>query len=273
VLAAHVSCAAWIEACGSAEQRQSALAELASGGKIGALVGDAAITATASGAGFTLGGTQALVANATTAGVFVVVARLDGKPAAFLLASDTPGLRVAPVARPLGWRGAGCGSVRLDGVTAPAGSRLAGGGERRAAAAARLSVAAVAVGLAQGALDRGAAYAKERVAFGKTLSQQQAVSLKLGEMALKTDAARHLVRHAARLLDAGEDLERESLVAKVAASECATYCGDEAIQIHGGYGYVREYHVERIYRDAKTCEVAAGTNESCRLLVSARVLS
>jgi alkylation response protein AidB-like acyl-CoA dehydrogenase len=127
--------------------------------------------------------------------------------------------------------------------------------------------------MAESAFELARRYSKERIAFGKPIAAQQAVGLKLAEMRSRIDAARHLAWHAARLDAQGADFNLESLTARVAATETATMCGDEAIQIHGGYGFTTEYVVERLYRDAKVSELVHLGNEQCRLDLTRRVLA
>jgi butyryl-CoA dehydrogenase len=132
----------------------------------------------------------------------------------------------------------------------------------------RIGIGALGVGCGQGALDRALVYARQRETFGKTIAEHQGVGFKLADMATQVEAARHLVYHAAMLKDAGLPYGREASMGKLFGSEVGTRCADEAIQIMGGYGYTREYEVERIYRDAKLNEIGEGTSEIQRLILS-----
>jgi alkylation response protein AidB-like acyl-CoA dehydrogenase len=132
----------------------------------------------------------------------------------------------------------------------------------------RISIGALALGIAQGALDKALQYAKERVQFGKPIIEQQAIAFKLAEMATQIEAARHLVYDAARRKMAGERVTLPSAYAKLFASEIAMQVTCEAIQIHGGYGYIRDYHVERYWRDAKLCTIGEGTSEIQKLVIA-----
>jgi alkylation response protein AidB-like acyl-CoA dehydrogenase len=136
----------------------------------------------------------------------------------------------------------------------------------------RISIGALSLGIAQGAYECAARYACEREAFGKTLADQQAVSFKLADMAVQIEAARHLVYHAARLKDTGEDFGTAAAIAKLHASETAMRVTYDAIQIYGGMGYSREYPVERMWRDAKLCTIGEGTSEIQRLIISRDVI-
>ena len=136
----------------------------------------------------------------------------------------------------------------------------------------RIGIAAQAVGIAQAALDAGLAYAKERRQFGKPIAEYQAIQWKLADMATEIDAARLLVRQAALLKDADRDYTRQASQAKLFASELATRAAGHAIQIHGGYGYIRDFGVERLYRDAKATELYEGTSEIQRLVIARQLL-
>jgi butyryl-CoA dehydrogenase len=131
----------------------------------------------------------------------------------------------------------------------------------------RISIGALALGIAQGALDKALAYAKTRIQFGVPIIEHQGIGFKLAEMAANIEAARHLVYNAARLKMAGKSHTKESAYAKLFASEIAMKATTDAIQIHGGYGYVREYHVERYWRDAKLCTIGEGTSEIQKLVI------
>jgi alkylation response protein AidB-like acyl-CoA dehydrogenase len=136
----------------------------------------------------------------------------------------------------------------------------------------RISIGALSLGIAQGAYDEALRYAKEREAFGKVLADQQAVAFKLADMEVQIAAARHLVYHSARLKDEGRAYGKEAAIAKLHASETAMKVTYDAIQIYGGYGYSREYPVERMWRDAKLCTIGEGTSEIQRLIIARDLL-
>jgi alkylation response protein AidB-like acyl-CoA dehydrogenase len=136
----------------------------------------------------------------------------------------------------------------------------------------RISIGALGLGIAQGAYDVALRYAQDREAFGKKLSEQQAVAFKLANMALDIEAARHLVYHAARIKDAEQPYSKEAAMAKLYSSEAAMRVTYDAIQIHGGYGFSREYPVERMWRDAKLCTIGEGTSEVQRMIIARSIL-
>lgn len=240
------------------------LAELASGAKLASWIGpDHGVRATGDGDSVSLDGRVALVTAATQADVFVIAAH--GAKGPVLCVLPRSAVQAAP-ARALGFRAAAPGAFELRAASA---SVIARGAEAeravgRAQVAACITAAAIATGMAGACLRHTTRHAGERIAFGKPLTAQQAVAHKLVEMRRKYESARHLTYHAARLLDAGEDARAAAFLAKIEAVEAAVLAADEGIQIHGGYGYVVEYHVERHYRDAKTLEVMDGGLESLR---------
>jgi alkylation response protein AidB-like acyl-CoA dehydrogenase len=136
----------------------------------------------------------------------------------------------------------------------------------------RITIGALAVGLGRGALEESRAYALERRTFGKPIAEHQAIAFMLADMATEVDAARLLVRRAATMCDAGTPFAKEASMAKLFASEAAMRATSNAIQIHGGYGYTREFPVERYFRDAKLCEIGEGTSEIQRLVISREIL-
>ncbi len=189
---------------------------------------------------------------------------------------DPPGLRIRSLAK-LGYRGLETCSVTLDAFRVPAGSLLGeeGAGFRQFMAAielGRVNIAARGVGLAQAALDASIRYAREREAFGRPIAEHQAIQLKLAQMATKVEAARQLTLHAARRKQAGGRADLEAGMAKLFASEVALECAEEAMRIHGGYGYSPEYVVERLYRDAPLLVIGEGTNEIQQLVIARRLL-
>lgn len=205
-----------------------------------------------------LNGSAALVTAATAAGILIVAA-VDAEGTPLLFAVEPAAARIEPVPA-LGFRASGPGSVTFDATRVPDASLLAKGDEARAALdraslSAWIGGGAIAIGLAEGSIEAARRHAAERVAFGKTLDKQQAVAHKLAESRRLTQAARHMVYHAARLADAGEDASQDARMAWLTAMEAAILASDEGVQIHGGYGYTVEYHVERFYRDAQTLKV------------------
>jgi len=212
--------------------------------------------------------------NADVAVVFAVTDKAAGKKgiSAFLVETATPGYVVARVEEKLGQRASDTAQIVFDNCRVPAANLLgrAGEGYRIALAnleAGRIGIAAQAVGMARAAFDAALAYAGERKSFGKPLAGHQAISFKLADMATQVEAARQLVWHAAALRDAGRPCLKEASMAKLFASEMAERVCSDAIQIHGGYGYVTDFPVERIYRDVRVCQIYEGTSEIQRLVI------
>lgn len=243
---------------------------LAGGETLAAFVGpDAGILATPSAGGFMLSGSAGLVSAATEAARLVVCAKdPEGVPIVFCI---DPALATIEPVPALGFRACAPGSVEFDPAIAIVPTdRIVARGEPARETLARVHVAgcigagALAVGLAEASRSIAVGHAKERVAFGKPLARQQAVGLKLADSMRAATAARHLVYHAARLVDAGQDGRAAANSARLSAVEAAVVSSDEAIQILGGYGFTVEYHVERHYRDAKTLEVMDADAESLR---------
>jgi butyryl-CoA dehydrogenase len=218
--------------------------------------------------------------NADVAVTFAVTDKAAGKKgiSAFLVETSTPGYVVARVEEKLGQRASDTAQIVFENCKVPAANLLGreGEGYRIALAnleAGRIGIASQAVGMARAAFDAALAYARERTSFGKTLVGHQAVSFMLADMATKIEAARQLVWHAAALRDAGEPCLKEASMAKLFASEMAERVCSHAIQIHGGYGYVTDFPVERIYRDVRVCQIYEGTSEIQRLVIGRALAS
>jgi alkylation response protein AidB-like acyl-CoA dehydrogenase len=190
---------------------------------------------------------------------------------------ETPGFSLEKGERKLGMRGSDWASLVFEDARIPLDNLLGPKGEgfrtfMQTLEGGRISIGALGLGIAQGAFDCARRYATEREAFGKKLSEQQAVAFKLANMALEIEAARHLVYHSARLKDAGEPYGTAAAMGKLYSSEVAMRVTYDAIQIHGGYGYSREYPVERMWRDAKLCTIGEGTSEIQRLIIARSIL-
>jgi alkylation response protein AidB-like acyl-CoA dehydrogenase len=231
---------------------------------------------------YVLNGAKVFITNANYAGTFVVTAITDpGRGtrgiSSFVIERDTPGFSVHAGDEKLGMRGSDWGELTFQDCKVPVANRLGAEGEgfanfMKTLDGGRIGIGALAVGLAQGAFERSVRFAQERTAFGKPIAAQQAVAFKLADMAVQVDAARLLVRRAALRRDAGRPFTREASVAKLFASEAAMKVTYDAIQVHGGYGFTCEYHVERMYRDAKLCTIGEGTSEIQRLVISRDIL-
>ena len=223
-----------------------------------------------------LNGTKNAVSCAAVADCFLVAARETGAGAdasnlgLWLVEKTAPGLTVDPHADTLGLRAAGLTGLRLDQVVVGPDNRL---GVRRMEElqrlldGARIAIGALAVGIAEAGLERALRYARERPQFVTSIVEHQSVQLRLADAAADTHAARLVVHEAARAYDAREPVARLAATAKLFATEAATRVCDHAIQVHGGYGYCTEYHVERSYRDAKMCEVAYGPSDLQRFVI------
>jgi butyryl-CoA dehydrogenase len=231
---------------------------------------------------YVLNGRKCFITNANYAGTFICTAVTEpGIGAkgisAFVVPRDTPGFSTEEGEIKLGMRGSDWASLVFEDARIPADHLLGPEGEgfktfMKTLEGGRISIGALALGLAQGAYDESLRYAREREAFGKPLAKQQAVAFKLADMAVQIDAARHMVYHAARLKDAERPYGKEASIAKLHASEVAMRVTYDAIQVHGGYGYSREYPVERMWRDAKLCTIGEGTSEVQRMIIARSIL-
>jgi alkylation response protein AidB-like acyl-CoA dehydrogenase len=276
-----------INAFGSDAQKARFLPQQARGERLGCFCltepqtgSDASAIATRAerrGDRYVLNGVKQFITTGANADVAVVFARTDkaaGKKgiSAFLVDTKSPGFVVARVEEKLGQRASDTAQIVFENCEVPADNLLGreGDGYRIALAnleGGRIGIAAQAVGMARAALDAALGYARERHAFGKPIDEHQAVNFRLADMATKIDVARQMVWHAAALRDAGEPCLKEASMAKLFASEMAEQVASDAIQIHGGYGYVADFPVERIYRDVRVCQIYEGTSDIQRLVI------
>jgi len=274
-------------AFGTDAQKAQYLRPLASGRKLGCFcltepqagsdAGAIATRAEARDGHYVLSGVKQFITsgrNADVAIVFAVTDRAAGKKgiSAFIVDTATPGFIVSRVEDKTGQRASDTAQITLDGCRVPAQNRLGteGAGYRIALAnleAGRIGIAAQAVGMARAAFDAALAYARERTSFGKPIIEHQAVNFRLADMATAIEAARALVLSAAVLRDAGQPCLKEASMAKLFASEMAERVCSDAIQIHGGYGYVTDFPVERIWRDVRVCQIYEGTSDIQRLVI------
>ncbi len=279
-------CAA-VETYGTAEQKNRFLKRLARGEMLGAFCltephagSDASSLRTKAvrdGDGWRISGVKQFITSGSIADVAMVFAVTD--PAAgkrgiscFLVTTDSAGWTVASIEKKLGQRSSDTCQILLEDVFVPADLMLGREGQGYKIALAnlesgRIGIAAQAVGMARAAFEAALAYAKEREAFGTAIINHQAVSFRLADMATQIEAARHLVHNAARLKDAGLPCLKEASMAKLFASEMAEKVCSQAIQIHGGYGYLQDFPVERIYRDVRVCQIYEGTSDVQRLVI------
>jgi hypothetical protein len=216
--------------------------------------------------------------HAAVAIVFAVSDRNAGKKgiSAFIVPTDTPGYIVARVEDKLGQKASDTAQIVLENCRVPAANMLGAEGEGYRIALAnleggRIGIAAQAVGMARAAFEHAREYAKQRESFGKPIIEHQAVSFRLADMATQIEVARQMVLHAATLRDAGRPCLKEASMAKLFASEMAERVCSDAIQIHGGYGYVADFPVERIYRDVRVCQIYEGASDIQRLVIGRAV--
>ena len=293
IVASHNSlCAAHIFNSGNEEQRKKYLPSLTSGQRLGAWAltepgsgSDAAALstrATLEDDGWVLNGEKQFTTQGSTAGIYVIMAAT--KPgqgrrgiSAFIFERETPGLKVGKVENKLGVRASDTAALHLDDLRVPKQNLL---GKLDGAfddvlwvlQGGRVGIAAMAVGIARGALEEATQYAKERKQFGKAIAEYEAIQWMLADMATEIDAARLLVHRAARLKDTGRPFRKAVAQAKLYAAEAAMRATTKAIQIHGGYGYLKDYPVERYFRDAKLCEIGEGTSEIQRMIIAREML-
>ncbi|MBL8899110.1 MAG: acyl-CoA dehydrogenase [Planctomycetes bacterium] len=292
-LAAHVSLGTYpIYAWGSEGLKRKYVPALASGEELGGYgltepgagsdSGGTKTTAVRKGDRYVLNGRKCFITNATYAKSLICTAVTDPSKgakgiSAFVVERAFPGFSIEKGEVKLGMRGSDWASLVFEDCEVPAENVVGPEGEgfktfMKTLDGGRISIGALALGIAQGAMDKAVAFANERVTFGKKLHEHQAVAFKLADMAVQVEAARHLVYHSARLKDAGRPFGRESAMAKLYASEAAMKVAYDAIQIYGGNGYSREYPVERYLRDAKLCTIGEGTSEIQRLVISRAML-
>jgi butyryl-CoA dehydrogenase len=227
---------------------------------------------------YVLDGTKQFITNGSSAGLAIVFAVTDpaaGKRgiSAFLVPTDSPGFKVARLEKKLGQNASDTAQILLDSCRVPAEALLGAEGEGQRIALAnleggRIGIAAQAIGLARAAYEAALAYARQRMAFGKPILEHQAVAFRLADMATKIEAARALTHAAARQRDEGQPSLRLAAMAKLQASEMAEEVASDAIQIHGGYGYLADSLVERIYRDVRVCKIYEGTSDIQRLIIA-----
>jgi alkylation response protein AidB-like acyl-CoA dehydrogenase len=285
-------CTGHLRHFGTAEQKRRWLPKLASGEALGAWAltetssgsdaGSMATRAVKQGDRWILNGTKMWITQGTVAGIYVVLAVTSpeegkGGISAFLVEPGTPGFKAVPIKGKMGMRSSDTAELVFEDCEIPAEHRLGPEGRGytdtlRILDRGRISIGALAVGLARGALEESRTYARERRAFGRPIADFQAIRFYLADMRTETDAARLLVQRAAFLADRGRPFTREASMAKVFAAEAAMRACNKAIQIHGGYGYTKEFPVERYLRDAKLCEIGEGTSEVQRMVIARELL-
>jgi len=275
-------------AWGTEDQKRRYLVPLARGEMLGAFcltephVGSEAsglrTSAARDGDDWVLNGVKQFITSGRNADVAIVMAVTDkaaGKRGigAFIVETATPGYVVARIEEKLGQHASDTAQIVFENCRVPARNLIGDEGTGYKIALSgleggRIGIAAQSVGMARAAYEAALKYAQERVAFGKAIFEHQAVQFKLADMAMQIEAARQLIHHAAQLKDAGEPCLKEAAMAKLFASEMAERVCSDAIQVHGGYGYVTDFPVERIYRDVRVCQIYEGTSDIQRILIA-----
>ncbi|MDG2265694.1 MAG: acyl-CoA dehydrogenase family protein [Candidatus Marinimicrobia bacterium] len=292
-VAAHTSLGTMpIVLAGTEEQKKKYVPKLASGEMLGAFgltepnagsdAGATKTTAVRNGNNYTVNGGKIFITNAGVAGLLSFTAQIieEGKNigiGAFVIPTDIDGLTISEPEKKMGWKASDTRQLFFNNMLIDESNMIAAPGEGfkiflKILTGGRISIAALAVGTAQGAYERALKYSTERKAFGKEINKFQSIGFKLSDMATQIEAAKLLTFHAAWKKDNGQDIIKEAAMAKLFASEAAMKITTDAIQIHGGYGYVKDYDVERYFRDAKILEIGEGTSEVQRLIILKQIL-
>jgi alkylation response protein AidB-like acyl-CoA dehydrogenase len=293
IVAAHTSlCSNHIYLAGNEAQKKKYIPKLATGEFIGAWgltepsagsdAGSARMTAAKARGGWVLNGSKTFITNGHYADVLVVIAVTDRTAhthglSAFVVEKDTKGFRPGKKENKLGLRASDTSELIFEDCFIPAENLLGQEGDgfvdaMRVLDGGRISIAALSLGMAQGAYESALKYSRQRKQFGKAISEFQAIQWKLADMATEIEAARLLTMRAASMKDAGMKTTLESSMAKLYASEVAVRCANEGVQIHGGYGFIKDYPAEKFYRDVKLCTIGEGTSEIQRMVIARQLL-
>jgi butyryl-CoA dehydrogenase len=293
IVSAHSSLGSWpILGTGTEEQKRRFLPKMATGAWLGCFAltepqagSDAAgqkTRAVRDGDSYIINGTKNFITNGPEAGIAIVFAMTDAAKgnhgiSAFIVETSTPGFAVTRIEEKMGINGSHSAQLAFSDLRVPRENLLINEGEGFKVAmktldGGRIGIAAQAIGIARASLEASLKYSQERQAFGRPIASNQAIQWKLADMAVEIDAARLLALQAASLKDAGKPYTKQSAMAKLFAAETAMKAATEAVQIHGGYGYTKEFKVERYFRDAKITEIYEGTSEIQRLVISSQVL-
>jgi len=293
IVAAHTSlCSNHIYLAGTEEQKKKYLSKLATGEHIGAWgltepssgsdAGSARMSAARKGKTWVLNGTKTFITNGHYADTLVVIAVTDRAAhthglSAFIVEKGTKGFRPGKKENKLGLRASDTSELIFEDCVLPAENLLGKEGDgfidaMRVLDGGRISIAALSLGMAQGAYEAALKYSKQRKQFGKPISDFQAIQWKLADMATEIEAARLLTMRSASMKDAGMKTTLESSMAKLFASEVAVRCANEGVQIHGGYGFIKDYPAEKFYRDVKLCTIGEGTSEVQRMVIARQLL-
>jgi len=293
IVAAHTSlCSNHIFVAGNEAQKKKYVSRLATGEFIGAWgltepssgsdAGSARLSAAKAKGGWVLNGTKTFITNGSYADVLVVLAVTDRAAhthglSAFLVDKGSKGFRPGKKENKLGLRASDTSELIFEDCFIPAENLLGGEGNgfidaMRILDGGRISIAALSLGMAEGAYEAALKYSKQRKQFGKAISEFQAIQWKLADMATEIEAAKLLTLRAGAMKDAGMKTTLESSMAKLYASEVAVKCANEGVQIHGGYGFIKDYPAEKFYRDVKLCTIGEGTSEIQRLVIARQLL-
>jgi alkylation response protein AidB-like acyl-CoA dehydrogenase len=293
IVAAHTSlCSNHIYLAGNEAQKKKYVSKLATGEYLGAWgltepsagsdAGSARMTATRAKGGWVLNGSKTFITNGHYADVVVALAVTDRTArthglSAFVVEKNTKGFRPGKKENKLGLRASDTAELIFEDCFVPAENLLGGEGNgfrdaMRILDGGRISIAALSLGMAEGAFDAALKYSKQRKQFGQAISEFQAIQWKLADMATEIEAAKLLTLRAAAMKDAGMKTTLESSMAKLYASEVAVKCANEGVQIHGGYGFIKDYPAEKFYRDVKLCTIGEGTSEIQRLVIARQLL-
>ena len=292
-MAAHTSLGSLpIAIAGTDEQKKKYLPRLASGEILGAFgltepsagsdAGSTKTTAELDGDEYVINGGKIFITNSSIAGLLTITTNIiehgENKGiGALIVETDNPGLKIGPKEKKMGWRASDTRQLFFENMRVPKENLLGQPTEGfktflKTLTGGRISLAALSCGTAEGAYQKALQYSTERKAFGKEIHKFQAIGFKLADMATEIEAAKLLTFHAAWMKDQGRDVTKQAAMAKLFASETAMRVTTEAIQIHGGYGYVKEYDVERFFRDAKILEIGEGTSEIQRIIISRELI-
>jgi len=293
IVAAHTSLGSnHIFLAGNEEQKKKYVSKLATGEYIGAWgltepssgsdAGSARMTAVRKGNNWVLNGTKTFITNGRYADVLVVIAVTDRTAhthglSAFIVEKDTKGFRPGKKENKLGLRASDTSELIFEDCVIPAENLVGKEGDgfidaMRVLDGGRISIAALGLGMAEGAFECALKYSKQRKQFGKAISEFQGIQWKLADMATEIEAAKLLTFRAAAMKDAGMKTTQESSMAKLYTSEVAVRCANESVQIHGGYGFIKDYPAEKFYRDVKLCTIGEGTSEIQRLVIARQLL-
>jgi len=271
---------------GTDEQKNRYLEALAFGEMLGAFAltepgagSDAAAlatTGTLDGEDYVLDGTKIWVSNGATAGLFLVFAKTEEGITAFLVEASTPGLQVGYREKTLGLRGVSCNTLYFDGARVPAANRLGEGGQGLKIALgalelSRLGMGALALGASERALEEAVQFSMEHIQFGVPIAQKQIIQNYIADARTQIEALRCLVTHTAWLADSGQDFGLQASIAKLCGARTASAVTDKMLQVHGGYGYMKEYAIERYYRDCRSLEIIEGTSQIQQFLIARNI--